>query len=71
MSFNRKDLAENLLRLSDNGHWRHYVDTLQSIYNTKVEQLLLSDHPDEALRGEARCLLNLLKQIHSNQGTPT
>lgn len=69
MSFNRKDLAENLLRLSDNAHWRHYVETLGGHYNSKVEALLLSDHPDEALRGECRAYLTLLKQIHGNKGS--
>jgi hypothetical protein len=69
MSFNRKDLADNLARLSDNAHFRHYVQTLESIYNTRVEQLLNSDHPDEALRGECRTLLNLLRTIHQNKGT--
>jgi hypothetical protein len=69
MSFNRKDLADNLARLSDNAHWRHYVSTIESIYNTQVEALLNSDHPDEALRGECRTLLKLLKTIHQNKGT--
>ena len=69
MSFNRKDLAENLARLSDNPHFRHYVQTIQSIYNTQVEALLNSDHPDEALRGECRTLLKILKTIHQNKGT--
>jgi hypothetical protein len=69
MSFNRKDLADNLLRLNGNAHWGHYVQTLESIYNTQVEALLNSDHPDEALRGECRTLLKLLKTIHQNKGT--
>lgn len=67
---NRKDLAENLLRLSDNAHFRHYVSTLEQTYNQRVEALLMSDHPDEALRGECRTLLTLLKTIHQNKGTP-
>ncbi len=66
MSFNRKELAENLLRLKDNGHWGHYVQTLEHEYNALTEQLLLQDHPDEALRGECRAYLRLLKQIHNN-----
>lgn len=70
MSTSRSDLADNLVRLKDNGHWRHYVGTLELKYNKRVEALLLSDHPDEALRGECRALLNLLKDIHNNSGSP-
>jgi hypothetical protein len=70
MSLDRKELADNLIRLSDNAHWRHYVETLEQTYNRQVEALLMSDHPDEALRGECRTLLKLLKNIHSNKGTP-
>jgi hypothetical protein len=69
MSFNRKDLADNLVRLNENAHFRHYVQTLESDYNDRVEALLNSDHPDEALRGECRTLLKLLKTIHRNKGT--
>ncbi len=73
MSFNRKDLAENLLRLQDNAHWRHYVGTLEVQYNSLVEKYLLADHPDEATRGECRAYLTMLKTIMNNsppQGTP-
>jgi hypothetical protein len=69
MSFSRAEMAENLLRLKDNAHWRYYVQTLEQTYNQRVESLLLSEHPDEALRGECRSYLNLLKQITKNQGT--
>jgi len=65
-ALNRKELAEHLLRLQDNGHWRHYVSTLEMTYNRAVESLLNSDHPDEALRGECRAYLTLLKTIHNN-----
>jgi hypothetical protein len=68
MSFSRQEFAENILRLKDNGHWRYYVSTLEAEYNKQVESLLVSDHPDEAKRGECRALLNLLKKIHSNSG---
>jgi hypothetical protein len=71
MSLSRNDLAENISRLKDNGHWRHYVGTLEETYNRQVEMLLMSDHPDEASRGECRAYLKLLKLIHKNQGTPT
>ena len=70
MSFSRKELAENLIRLKDNGHWRHYVLTLESAYNDRVTQLVTQDHPDEALRGECRVLHILLKQINLNHGSP-
>jgi hypothetical protein len=62
----RQELAEGLLRLKDHADWRHYVSTLEGTYNRQVESLLNSDHPDEALRGECRTYLRLLKQIHSN-----
>jgi len=62
----RTDLAEHLLRLQDNAHWRHYVNTVELAYNRSVAALLLSDHPDEALRGECRTYFNLLKMIHNN-----
>jgi hypothetical protein len=71
MSTSRSELADNLVRLKDNGHWRYYVGTLETKYNKRVEALLRSDHPDEALRGECRAYLDLLKDIHSNQGTPS
>ncbi len=65
-ALNRKELAENLLRLKGNVHFGHYVNTLEQTYNRSVEALLNSDHPDEALRGECRSYLNLLKTIHNN-----
>ena len=71
MSLNRQTLSDNLSRLRDNGHWRHYVQTLESEYNEKVTALILSDHPDEALRGECRALYHQLKRINTNSGTPT
>ena len=71
MSLDRKELADNLLRLNGNAHWGHYVRTLEEEYNRQTEALLMSDHPDEALRGECRTLLKLLKKIHQNKGTTT
>ncbi|MDP9115546.1 MAG: hypothetical protein M3O20_17950 [Acidobacteriota bacterium] len=71
MSLDRKELAENLLRLNGNAHWGHYVRALEAQYNRSAEALLNSDHPDEALRGECRAYLRLLKQIQTNNGTPT
>jgi hypothetical protein len=63
MIVSRRDLAENLLRLKDNAHWRYYVSTLEETYNRQVQALLVSDHPDEALRGECRALLTMLRTI--------
>jgi hypothetical protein len=71
MAFSRKEFAENISRLKDHGGWRHYVHTLEIEYNTQVTALLLSDHPDEALRGECRALLNQLKRIKDNSGSTT
>lgn len=71
MSFDRKELVDNLVRLKDNVHFGYYVQTLEDLYNRQVEALLISDHPDEALRGECRTLLKLLKTIHQNKGTTT
>lgn len=68
---NRRELAEHLLRLQGNAHWGHYVNTLEQTYNRAVEGLLNSDHPDEALRGECRAYLNLLKMIHNNSPQDT
>jgi len=69
MSFSRRDFAENILRLKGNGHWSHYVQTLESVFNDRVTALLQSDHPDVALRGECRALHNLLKTINNNSDT--
>lgn len=68
MSISRSDLAGNLVRLKDNGHWRFYVQALESQYNSRVEALLMSAHPDEALRGECRALMTLLKNLNINNG---
>lgn len=67
----RNLLTENLLRLKDNAHWRHYVSTLVELRDGAVKQLLHSDHPDEALRGEARAYEKMLRVININNGTPT
>ncbi len=64
-ALDRKALTEHVLRLQDNVHWGHYVSTLELTYNRSVDALLNSDHPDEALRGECRAYLRLLKIIHS------
>lgn len=71
MSFNRREFTENILRLNDNAHWRHYVKTLENEYVSRVEALLISDHPDEVARGECRAYLKLLKQITNNSPTGT
>jgi hypothetical protein len=71
MSVSRQGLSENLVRLRDNGHWKYYVQMLETEYNEKVTALLNSDHPDEALRGECRAIMNQLRNINLNQGTPT
>lgn len=68
MSFNRKESEDTFLRLRDNGNWRHYVEMLESHYSDRVEALLDSIGPDEALRGECRALKHLLKQINTNKG---
>lgn len=70
MIISRSDLAENLLRLKDNAHWGYYVRSLEEKYNRRVESLLQSDHPDEALRGECRALLNQLKDIEKSTKEP-
>jgi hypothetical protein len=66
MAFNRAEFADNIARLKGNGHWGYYVRTLEDTYNQTVEQLLNSDHPDEALRGEARAYMRLLKRVVQN-----
>lgn len=66
----RDQLTENLLRLKDNAHWRHYVGTLKALHDATVSKLLISDHPDEALRGEARAYATILRVIDINKGTP-
>lgn len=71
MAGSRDILAENLLRLKDNAHWRHYVGTLRALRDQTVRQLLNSDHPDEGLRGEARAYEKLLRAIDINHGTPS
>jgi hypothetical protein len=68
MSFSRQSLADNLVRLKDNGNWRHYVQTLEAEFNERVTALLLSEHPDEALRGECRALMKQLQRINQNSG---
>jgi hypothetical protein len=67
----RRELAENLLKLNANAHWQFYVRALQAKYDGLLEAFLNSDHPDEALRGECRAYQKMLKQIHFNNGTPT
>lgn len=71
MSGPRQLLSDNLSRLRENGHWRYYVQMLEMKFNERVTALLLSDHPDEALRGECRALMQQLKDINTNSGTPT
>ncbi len=68
MSFKRQDMADVLRHLNSNAHWGHYVRMLEQRYNDAVAQLLRSDHPDEAKRGECRSLLDLLTAIHTNSG---
>ena len=58
--------SEHLLRLQDNASWRHYVQTLSERYDRAIQALLLSDFPDESLRGEARALFKELQFIDRN-----
>lgn len=71
MAGSRDLLSENLLRLKDNAHWRHYVGTLRALREVTIKQLLISDHPDEAMRGEARAYEKMLRAIDINNGTPS
>jgi hypothetical protein len=71
MATNRAELAEALLRLKDNVSFTHYVRTVEAHYNDRVTALLVSDHPDEALRGECRALRNLLFNINRHNGDLT
>lgn len=68
MSFNRQEFADNIVRLKDNAHFGYYVNTLKATYADRVEALLNSDHPDEALRGECRAYLSLIKKLQQNSG---
>ncbi len=70
LALDRREIAENLHRLAGNAYWAAYVAALQLKFDGLIESLLSSDHPDEALRGECRAYARLLKQIHSNKGTP-
>jgi hypothetical protein len=71
MAINRADLAGALRQLRDNANWKHYVTTLETHYNDRMKALVLSDHPDECLRGECRALYNLLLNINKNSGDLT
>lgn len=71
MSYSRAGLAEALRRLKDNTDFGHYVTTLEEHYSDRVQALLLSPTPDEALRGECRALYNLLRNINTNNGNVT
>lgn len=62
----RQVVSEILRHLNDNDYWRQYVRMIESSYEDKVHALLMSDHPDEALRGECRALLNLLNSLRQN-----
>jgi hypothetical protein len=71
MSYNRKELTDILIRLKGNAAFDQYVSMLEAHFNQRVNQLLDSDHPDEALRGECRALRNILKNINTNSGELT
>lgn len=71
MSYSRQELATALAALKDNGNFRQYVQTLEAHFNDRLTALLVSDHPDEALRGECRALRNLLYNINKNSGDLT
>lgn len=70
MAHPRDKLAAIFAALEGNAYWRQYVSTLQEARDDAVRKLLLSDHPDEAMRGEARAYEKLLYTIISNR-TPT
>jgi ribonuclease HI len=67
----RAEMAAVLAALKENANWRQYVTTLEGDYNRLVDQLLDSDHPDEALRGQCRAIRNLLKNINKASGDLT
>lgn len=71
MSYDRARLADSIRRLKDNADFGHYVTTLEEHYSDRVQALLLSPTPDEALRGECRALYNLLRNINNNNGNQT
>lgn len=71
MSYSRRELADALSRLKGNGPFSQYVSILEAQFNDRVNALLDSSHPDEALRGECRALRNLLKNINTNSGDLT
>jgi hypothetical protein len=67
----RAELAAIMAALTPNANWRQYVNTLEGHYNSLVDRLLDSPHPDEALRGECRAVRNLLKNINKATGDLT
>lgn len=67
MAHPRDKLAAIFAALGDNAFWRQYVSTLQEARDDAVRKLLASDHPDEAMRGEARAYENLLRTINVNR----
>lgn len=67
----RVDYAAAVAALKSNANWRQYVTTLEQHYNQRIDQLLDSPHPDEALRGECRAIRNLLKNINKANGDLT
>lgn len=71
MSFSRAALTNAIANLQSQGPWRDYLTSVEEHYNERVRALLLSEHPDEALRGECRALHNLLRNIHVNNGKLT
>jgi len=66
MSYSREEAAVHIRQLKDLVSWRHYVQTLETEFNERVTALLLSDYPDEALRGECRALQKQLKRINQD-----
>lgn len=66
MKLDSKDTQRALAGLKDNGFFAHYVKMLEALRESAVTTLLYSDHPDEALRGEARSYDKMLKDIRKN-----
>jgi hypothetical protein len=71
MSYNRHELASHIAKLKDNANFQHYVEMLETHYNDRLTALIVSPHPDEALRGECRALHNILKNINRPTGDLT
>jgi hypothetical protein len=71
MASNRAELAGALARLKDNANFTTYVHSIEAYYNERVNMLLTSPHPDEAIRGECRALRTLILNINRANGDMT